>query len=90
VLILTNPLLHILLLAPNIIRLPSLERGDEGGYGSVWDGVHLVMGATIFWTPLNLALYMPFRIFAYSSNILKTNFEASLAHGPSFWVKCSF
>jgi hypothetical protein len=25
--------------------------------------------------PLNLALYMPFRIFAYSSNILKANFD---------------
>jgi hypothetical protein len=25
--------------------------------------------------PLNLILYMPFRIFAYSSNILKTTFD---------------
>ena len=25
--------------------------------------------------PLNLVLYIPFRIFAYSSNILKTNFD---------------
>jgi hypothetical protein len=36
----------------NVIRLPRLERGDEGGYGPTWDGVHLVMGDIISWTPL--------------------------------------
>ena len=74
-----QPLLHFLLLAPNVIRLPILERGDEGEHGSAWGGVHLVMGANIFWTPikspLNLVMYMPFRIFAYSSNILKANYD---------------
>jgi hypothetical protein len=35
---------------------------------SAWGG--LVSGH-----PLNLVLYMPFRIFAYSSNILKANFD---------------
>ncbi len=74
-LMLTNPLLLLLLLAPNLIRLPNLERGDEEGYGSTWSGVHLVMGAIILWTSINLVLYMPFRIFAYSSNILKANFD---------------
>jgi hypothetical protein len=34
-LILSDPLLLLLLWAPNFIRLPNLERGDEGGYGSV-------------------------------------------------------
>jgi hypothetical protein len=52
VLILTNPLLLLLLLAPDVIRLPILERGNEGGHGSVWGGVHLVMGVIIFWTPI--------------------------------------
>jgi hypothetical protein len=50
VLILTNPLLLLLLLTSDVIRLPSLERGNEGGHGSAWGGVHLVMGAIIFWT----------------------------------------
>jgi hypothetical protein len=51
-LILSNPLLLLLLLASNVIRLPSLERGDEGGYGSAWGRVHLVMGTIISWTPI--------------------------------------
>jgi hypothetical protein len=34
-LILSDPLLLLLLWAPNVIRLPSLERGDRGG---VWAG----------------------------------------------------
>jgi hypothetical protein len=33
-LILSNPLLLLLLWTPNVISLPRLERGDEGGYGS--------------------------------------------------------
>jgi hypothetical protein len=41
--ILVNTLLLLLLLVPNVISLSSLERGDEGGQGSVWGGVHLVM-----------------------------------------------
>jgi hypothetical protein len=67
-LMLTEPLL-LLLLALDVIRLPSLERGNEGGHGSAWGGVHLVIGANIFGRPLNLVLHMPFRIFGYSSNI---------------------
>jgi hypothetical protein len=51
-LILSNPLLLLLLWTPNVISLPSLERGDEGGYGSVWDGVRLVMGDIISGTPI--------------------------------------
>ncbi len=56
-------------------RLPGLERGDEGGWGppgavSIWSWSPLFFGC-----PLNLVLYMPFRIFTYSSNILKTNFD---------------
>ncbi len=42
----------LLLLAPDVIRLPSLERGNEGWHGSAWGGVHLVMGAIIFWTAI--------------------------------------
>ena len=41
--ILSNPLLLFLLLTPNVISLSILERGDEGGYGSSWGGVHLVI-----------------------------------------------
>ncbi len=69
---LTNALLLLLLFAPDVIRLPSfkLKRGNEGWHEFAWGGVHLVMGAIIFGRPLNLMLYMPFRIFAYSSNIL--------------------
>jgi hypothetical protein len=48
----TNPLLLLLLLAPDVNRLPSLERGNEGGHGTVWGGVRLVMGAIIIWTPI--------------------------------------
>jgi hypothetical protein len=50
--ILANPLLLLLLLAPNVTRLTHLEIGDKGGYGSTWGGVHLVMAAIIFWTPI--------------------------------------
>jgi hypothetical protein len=51
-LILSNPLLLLLLWTPNVIRLPSLEGGDEGGYGSAWGGVRLVMGVVISGTPI--------------------------------------
>ena len=48
-------------------------RGGMGPSGtvSVWSWVTLSLGH-----PSNLLLYIPFRIFfAYSSNILKTNFD---------------
>ena len=47
-------------------------RGDEGPPGavSIWSWSPPFLGR-----PLNLTLYMPFRIFAYSSNILKANFD---------------
>ena len=47
-------------------------RGGEGPPGtvSIWSWSPLFFGC-----PLNLVLYMPFRIFAYSSNILKSNFD---------------
>ncbi len=51
-LILAHVLLLLLLLAPNIIRLPGLERGDEGGGGSALGGVHLVMVALVFRAPV--------------------------------------
>ena len=75
VLILTIVLLLLLLLAPDIICLSSLERSDEGGEGppgavSIWSWSPLLFGR-----PLNLVLYMPFRIFAYSSNMLKASFD---------------
>ena len=41
------PLFLLLLLAPDVLRLQSLERGDEGGHGSAWGGVYLVMDAII-------------------------------------------
>jgi hypothetical protein len=66
---LTNPLLLLLLLASDVVRLPSLERGDEGGMGP--------LGA------VNLVLYMTFRIFAYSSNILKANFDLKPGDGST-------
>ena len=47
-------------------------RGGEGPPGAVsirsWSPLFLGR-------PLNLVLYMPFRIFAYSSNIIKANFD---------------
>ena len=47
-------------------------RGGEGPSGAVsirsWSP--LFVGR-----PLNLVLYMPFRIFVYSSNIIKANFD---------------
>ncbi len=49
---LTNPLLLLLLLAPDVNRLTNLNRGNEGGHGSVRVGVRLVMGVIIFWTPI--------------------------------------
>jgi hypothetical protein len=47
-------------------------RGGMGppGAESVWSWVPLSLGH-----PLNLVLYIPFRIFAYSSNILKANVD---------------
>jgi hypothetical protein len=47
-------------------------RGGMGppGAESVRSWVSLSLGR-----PSNLVLYMPFRIFAYSSNILKANFD---------------
>ena len=47
-------------------------RGSEGPPGavSIWSWSPL-----FFVRPLNLVLYMPFRIFAYSFNILKANFD---------------
>ncbi len=47
-------------------------RGDEGPPGavSIW-----LWSTLLSKGPLNLVLYMPFRIFAYSSNIFKTNFD---------------
>ena len=47
-------------------------RGGEGPPGavSIW-----AWSPSIFGRPLNLVLYMPFRIFAYSSNIIKANFD---------------
>ncbi len=43
---------------------------DPPGTVSIWS-----LSLFFFVCPLNLVLYMPFRIFAYSSNILKTNFD---------------
>jgi hypothetical protein len=40
------------------------------GEVSIWSWSPL-----FFCHPLNLVLYMSFRIFTYSSNILKTNFD---------------
>jgi hypothetical protein len=47
-------------------------RGGLGppGAESIWSWVTLSLGR-----PLNLVLYIPFRILAYSSNILKANFD---------------
>jgi hypothetical protein len=42
---------------------------DPSGTVSIWSWSPLLFGR-----PLNLVLSMPFRIFAYSSNILKANF----------------
>ncbi len=43
---------------------------DPLGTVSIWSWVSISLGH-----PLNLVMYMPFRIFAYPSNILKTNFD---------------
>jgi hypothetical protein len=47
-------------------------RGGEGPPGavSIWSWSPLLFGR-----PLNLVLYVPFRIFAYSPNIFKANFD---------------
>ena len=47
-------------------------RGGAGPPGS--DGVIVEVPASAV-IPLNLILYMPFRILAYSSNILRANFD---------------
>jgi hypothetical protein len=51
-------------------------RGGEGPSGavSIWSWSPLFVGR-----PLNLVLYMPFRIFAYSSNMKLCVFGASSA-----------
>jgi hypothetical protein len=68
------PLL-LLLQAPNFIRLTALVIGDEGGYGSVWVRVSLYSGVTVGGRSLNLVLYIPFKMFAYSSNIFKSSLD---------------
>ena len=50
--VLVDSLPLLLLLAPNVIRLPSLERGDQGGSGSTWVGVHPVMVVLVFGVPI--------------------------------------
>jgi hypothetical protein len=47
------------------------------GVVSIWSWSPLFLGF-----PLNLVLYIPFRIFAYSSNIFKDNFDLmdSMSH----------
>ena len=47
-------------------------RGGTGPSGSVGVLVEAPLSVDF---PLNLILYMPFRILVYSSNILKTNFD---------------
>ena len=47
-------------------------RGGTGPHGS---GVVLVEAPQSAGFPLNLILYMPFRILTYSSNILKASFD---------------
>ena len=49
---LSNSLLLLLLWTPNVIRLPSLEGGDEGGHGPAWGGVRLVIDVAVFGTPI--------------------------------------
>ena len=50
------------------LSYPSLEGGDEGRSDPAWGDVRLVIDVSAL-------LYIPFRIFAYSSNILKVNFD---------------
>jgi hypothetical protein len=47
-------------------------RGGMGPPGAefVWSWASLLLGR-----PLNLTLYIPFRMFAYSSNVLKATFD---------------
>ncbi len=73
-----NPFLLLFLLTPDVISYQAwreVMRGVMGPSGeesvwSWWTWVPLSFGR-----PLNLVLYIPFRIFAYSSNILKTSFD---------------
>ncbi len=73
--ILVDTHLLLLLLTPNIIRLSSLERGDGGGEGPPGTVSIPSWSSLFFGHPLNLVLYIPFRIFGYSYNIIKTNFD---------------
>jgi hypothetical protein len=64
-------------------------RGGMGppGTESVWSWVPLPFGH-----PLNLVLYIPFRIFTYSSNILKASFDLmdSISYcGTMKWARFS-
>ena len=63
-------------------------RGGAGPHVS--DGVLVEVPPSVV-IPLNLILYMPFRILAYSSNILKANFDrmdSMLACGTSKNLLC--
>jgi hypothetical protein len=86
-LILSNPLLLPLLLESNVIRMKTLERGDEGGYGSAWDRVHLVMGVLhVYREAIILAGELPeeseqfrfLRTFGESYGICRFDFRQNL------------
>ncbi len=68
-LLLSIPLLLLLLRTSNVVRFPSVEGGDE--WGGTWGRVRLRIDITVFGT--TIVLHIPFRMFAYSSNILKAN-----------------
>jgi hypothetical protein len=73
--VLSDSLLLLFFFVSDVVMLSGLERGDEGGEGppgavSIWSWSSLFFGR-----PLNLVLYIPFRIFVYSSNIFKSNFD---------------
>jgi hypothetical protein len=59
----------------NVIRLSSLEGGDEEGHGPPWDGVCLVIGVTVSETPIKFHTVHTFQDVSYSSNILKVDFD---------------
>ena len=70
----------------------------RGGAGPPGSGGVLVEAPPSADFPLNLILYMPFRILSYSSNILKANFHrmdsklvcGTLKKSKFFLRSCSF
>jgi hypothetical protein len=70
--LLSIPLLLLLLWSPNVVRMPRLEGGDEGGHGPASGGVRL---NTVFGTPVESCTVHTFQDVCIFVKNCKANFD---------------